>query len=95
MDGQSQVFAPKLVGKAASTANVVWPNPSNGQLNLSNMEPGTVVVITDLNGRSMYTGQVSSTSLSSDISHLSSGLYLLNTYNHHQLMSSHKWFLSK
>ena len=55
----------------------IYPNPTNGGLQLDNLDVTQPVVICDLYGRTLATYQVDAHQLSIDISHLPNGIYMI------------------
>lgn len=56
---------------------VLYPNPSNGKLYLSNAPIGSVITICDMNGRVLITEKIISKTQSINVSSLSQGVYLV------------------
>jgi len=76
----------------------VWPNPSNGHLQIQWLEPVETASVSmyDLFGRSIRTWKVSGTSLSiDDIGGLPSGLYLLKLKGTNRKTETHKVLITK
>lgn len=55
---------------------VFFPNPTYGEVNIQSSEEISEIVVVDLSGKVLFTQKVGGTSLSSDFSHLASGLYI-------------------
>lgn len=71
----------------------IYPNPSNGRVQISSEYPVTSYELTDLSGRSIYKGSViNSTEVEADFSSVSKGLYMLKI-NTDKGNSVHKLFL--
>jgi hypothetical protein len=57
----------------------LYPNPSNGVLNISSKLSNYLLEISDLSGRQVFKKKIESPSVRLDVSHLPAGEYLLTT----------------
>jgi outer membrane protein assembly factor BamB len=72
-----------MLSDSESEFSMLFPNPFRDQLNLK-ADPslvGSSFVVYDCTGKSVYTGNISSEISTYDLSHLSSGIYLLGIGN--------------
>lgn len=71
----------KTVGLSNSqlTELELYPNPSNGVLNISSKLSNYLLEISDLSGRQVFKKKIESPSVRLDVSHLPAGEYLLTT----------------
>jgi outer membrane protein assembly factor BamB len=72
-----------MLSDSESEFSMLFPNPFRDQLNLK-ADPslvGSSFVVYDCTGKSVYTGNISSEISTYDLSHLSSGIYLLGIEN--------------
>lgn len=63
---------------------MIYPNPSNGELNITfnnDQNDNFTVYVTDLSGRIIYTATVSSSTLSIDLGNTANGTYMLHLAN--------------
>lgn len=58
----------------------VYPNPSNGRFTIDVANVTSTIVVTDVAGKQVYTGNATG-SLTVDLSHLQKGVYLVNITN--------------
>ncbi|MFT5055184.1 MAG: hypothetical protein ACI97X_002220, partial [Oceanospirillaceae bacterium] len=60
--------------------NLVYPNPSNGTITLSNVDAGSTLELLDLSGKNIFVTSLKTGSQGIDISALPNGLYIFKLY---------------
>ena len=78
LQAQSLQLAPNVVSAKKVSGIKVYPNPSSGNISIEReSEEPTSIVISDLNGKIVYTGTIGGGLNSIDLSSLQNGAYML------------------
>ncbi|MBE0390206.1 glycosyl hydrolase family 8 [Flavobacterium sp. PL002] len=73
-----KVIDEKLLKAEAETSNItVYPNPSNGVVNIDGIQLGTNLIISNMQGETVYQKKAAGDSKKIDISYLPNGFYIL------------------
>ena len=81
------------LNKYSKTNFKIYPNPANNQLTIEWVLSSSVnyqLEIKDMQGRSVYNQRVNSNQFIWNTSNVSEGIYILNIFTNHQLISSKK-----
>lgn len=90
-DGKTSTTAIQVVNFGTGANLSIYPNPTQGNINVAGLAKGDVVIITDLIGRTLssatYAGEGS---LSLSLSDSNVGVYLLTVSNNGKITSTHR-----